>query len=164
MNSPNRSTIEARASHRFQIPAQKVFDAWLDPAKVRAWMASALKGFGLSGEMRRVEIAPQVGGKFCFSDLRGGMEAVHRGTYLELVRPSRIAFTWIVGESDPADEVADAPSKVTLTIEPDGTGCMATLVHEMDLKWAEYVSRTEQSWTRMLQAIESLADPLMPGN
>ncbi len=164
MKSSNRSTIDARASYRFQIPAEQVFDAWLDPAKVRSWMASALKGIGLSGEMRRVEIDPQVGGKFCFSDMRGGMEAVHRGNYLELVRPSRIAFTWIVGENDPADVVSDAPSKVTLTIEPDATGCIVTLVHEMDRKWAEFVARTEQSWTRMLRAIDALSDSSLPGS
>ena len=51
-------------------------------------MASALKGFGLPGEIRRIEIDPRVGGKFCFSDQRGGMEAVHRGpTWNWPVRP-----------------------------------------------------------------------------
>ena len=156
MDSPNRSTIEARVTHHFQSSAQKMFDAWLDPTRVRSWMASALKGFGLPGEIRRVEIDPRVGGKFCFSDQRGGMEAVHRGTYLELVSPSRIVFTWIVGESASAEEEAENPSKVTLTFESDGTGCTTTLVHEMDPQWAEYVPRMEQSWSRMLQAIESL--------
>ena len=37
------SRIEARVSHRFKAPAERVYDAWLDPAQVRAWMAAALK-------------------------------------------------------------------------------------------------------------------------
>jgi uncharacterized protein YndB with AHSA1/START domain len=151
-------------SRRFETSAEQVYEAWLDPDKVGAWMASALKGFGfgfgfgfgLSGEMRRVEIDPRVGGRFCFSDMRNGMEAVHRGEYLELVRPRRIVFTWIVGESVVGDENADPPSRVTLTIQPDGTGCIATIIHEMDAKWAECVSRTEPGWAGMLQAIETL--------
>lgn len=156
---PNRLTVESRSTHRFQISAEQVYDAWIDPNQVRQWMSSALKGFGLPGEMRRVEIDPHVGGKFCFSDLRNGIEAVHQGEYLELNRPHSISFTWVVGDcqqgSEPA-ESADLPSRVRLTIEPDGTGCVATIVHEMDAKWAEFVDRTAQGWTRMLVATESL--------
>jgi hypothetical protein len=42
-------------------------------------MAAALQSFGLSGDMRRVEIAPRVGGRFTFSDMREEGEAVHWG-------------------------------------------------------------------------------------
>jgi uncharacterized protein YndB with AHSA1/START domain len=139
--------IEARVSHRFTASAERVYDAWLDPAQARLWMTAALKSGGLAGDVRSIEIDPRVGGRFLFSDMRNGMEARHWGTYLELDRPRKIVFTWIV---DPADE-AD-PSRVTLTIEPDGTGCTATIVHEMDAKWADYTSRVEGGWGRMLQA------------
>jgi uncharacterized protein YndB with AHSA1/START domain len=130
---------------------EQVYDAWLDPEKVRAWMAAALQSFGLPGDIRRVEIDPRVGGKFCFSDRRDATEAVHWGTYLELDRPRRMVFTWIVSPDEESD-----PSRVTLTIEPDGDGCVATIVHEMDAQWAEYVSRTSDGWNRMLRAIQSL--------
>ena len=152
-----RKTVEAHASHRFrQVSAEQVYDAWLDSARVRAWMSDALKTFGLEGEMRRVEIDARVGGRFCVSDMRHGTEAVHRGEYLELVRPRKIVFTWIVGEDCEGDENEDElPSQVTLTIQPQASGCAATIVHQMDAKWAEYVDRTEQGWTRMLQAIDS---------
>ncbi len=84
-------------------------------------------GTGLAGDIKRVEIDARVGGKFFFSDMRDGTEARHWGTYLELDRPRKIVFTWIVDESEEAD-----PSKVTLTIEPDPDGCIATIVHEME--------------------------------
>lgn len=145
------SKIEARAVHDFNAPAERVYDAWLDPAKARVWMSSALKAAGLAGDIQRVEIEPRVGGKFFFSDLRGGTEAKHWGTYLELDRARKIVFTWIVDESEEAD-----PSRVTLTIEPAGEGCTATIVHEMDAQWADYVDRTESGWFRMLQHVDAL--------
>jgi len=150
------SRIEARASHRFEIPAERVYDDWLDPKKVRAWMALSLQSFGLAGDIRRMEIDPRVGGRFCFSDMRNGSEAVHWGEYLVLDRPRKIVFTWVVGEADPATDSTELPSRVSVAIEPDGAGCMATIVHEMDSKWAEFVSKTAQGWTRMLQAIARL--------
>jgi uncharacterized protein YndB with AHSA1/START domain len=143
--------VEARVTHRFSTPAGQVYDAWLNPHDVRVWLAASLKEAGLAGELNRIEIDPRVGGMFFFSDLRNGAEARHWGTYLELDRPHTIVFTWIVNEADEAD-----PSKVTLTIEPEANGCTATLVHEMDAKWAEYVDRTKSGWSRMLKAVDVL--------
>jgi uncharacterized protein YndB with AHSA1/START domain len=143
--------IEAKVTHRFKAAAERVYDAWLDPAKVRLWLKSALTAAGLPGDIQRIEIDARVGGKFFFSDLRNGVEAKHWGSYLELERPRKIVFTWIVDESEEAN-----PSKVTLTIQPEQQGCTVTLVHEMDAEWADYLSRTEQGWARMLAATDAL--------
>src|SRR5262249_20111049 len=121
------SKIEARVSHRFRTTAERIYDAWLDPEQCRLWMAAALKSFCLAGDIRRIEIDAQVGGKFFFSDMRDETEARHWGNYLELDRPHRIVFTWITSESDEAN-----PSTVTFTIQPEADGCEATIVHEMD--------------------------------
>lgn len=149
--TPMSSKIEARVSHRFEATAERVFDAWLDTEKVRLWLAAALKSFGLAGDIRRIEIDPQVGGKFFFSDMRDGKEAQHWGNYLELDRPLKIVFTWIV---DPSEEAN--PSKVTLTIQPESNGCVATIVHEMNAKWADYVAQTEGGWARMLKQVDNI--------
>jgi uncharacterized protein YndB with AHSA1/START domain len=145
------SRIEARVTHRFKAAAERVYDAWLNPEQVRAWVAAALKCLGLAGDVCRIEIDARVGGRFFFSDMRDGQEARHWGTYLELDRPRKIVFTWIVDESEEAN-----PSTVTLTIQPEPEGCAATIVHETDAKWIDYVSRTESTWARMLQEIERL--------
>jgi uncharacterized protein YndB with AHSA1/START domain len=145
------SKIEARVTHQFKASAERVYDVWLDPAQVRVWMAATLRSHGLTGDLRRVEIDARTGGKFFFSDMRGEVEARHWGRYLELDRPRTIKFTWIVDESGEAD-----PSVVTLSIEPQVDGCVATIVHEMDAKWIEYVSQTESGWSRMLQAVDQL--------
>lgn len=150
--------IEARVEHRFQASPERVYDAWLDPAGVRVWMKASLQSFGLPGEIVRIEIDPRVGGKFFFSDLRNGAEARHWGTYLELDRPRKIVFTWIVDASEESN-----PSKVTLSIVPDGAGSKATIVHEMDPQWKEYVARTEAGWGRMLRHVELLLSGELAG-
>ena len=145
------SRIEARVTHRFKATAELVYDAWLNPDQVRAWLVDALKSLGLAGDICRVEIDARVGGRFFFSDMRDGQEARHWGTYLELDRPRKIVFTWIVDESEEAN-----PSTVTLTIQPETEGCTATIVHEMEAQWIEYLSRTESGWARMLNAVDRL--------
>jgi uncharacterized protein YndB with AHSA1/START domain len=145
------SKIEARVSHPFKATAERVYDAWLDPEKARLWIAAALKSFGLPGDIRRIDIDARVGGQFFFSDMRDGTETRHWGSYLELDRPHKIVFTWIVDESEEAN-----PSKVTLTIQPEADGCVATIVHEMDAQWVDFISQTESGWARMLQGVESL--------
>jgi uncharacterized protein YndB with AHSA1/START domain len=139
----------AKVTHRFSASPGRVYDAWLEPAKLRAWMSAALKDFGMSGEMKRVEVDARVGGKFFFSDMRDAGEAKHWGTYLALDRPRKIEFTWIVDASQEAD-----PSVVTITIEPDGTGALVTIVHEKI--WASYVERVQGGWSNMLRNIDAM--------
>src|ERR671925_1853553 len=115
----------AKVTHRFSASPERVYNAWLEPAKMGAWMSAALKQMGQPGEMKRVEVDARVGGKFFISDMRQAGEAKHWGTYRVLDRPRKIEFTWFVDESQEAD-----PSVVTITIEPDGTGSRVTIVHE----------------------------------
>ena len=145
--------IKANASCQSKASAQRFYDAWLQPDKVQAWMRTALQSMGLSGDIGRIEIDPRVGGAFLFTDIRDAVEARHWGTYLELERPHKIVFTWITDESEESD-----PSRVTLTIQPDGEGCIATIIHEIDAKWADYVAQCENAWRCMMQAAAVLLE------
>lgn len=141
-------TVEARTVHVFKASAERVFDAWLDPAKVRLWSSQPVPG-RLPADIRRIEIDPRVGGGFTFSDMREDGEAVHWGTYLEIDRPRKLVFTWFTSE----EEERENSSLVTLTIEPLDSGCRATIVHSMDERWAEWVKQTEKGWDTMLGQI-----------
>ena len=143
--------IEVKVSHRFRASAERVYDAWLDPDKVRVWMRAAGQRMGLSGDIGQIEIDPTVGGSFLFSDMRNGVETKHWGTYLELDRPHRIVSTWILDEAEESD-----PGRVNLTTESDGEGCIVTIVHEMDAKWADYEEQTKNGWSCMMQATDAL--------
>ncbi len=142
-------TVEARVEQSFLASPERVFDAWLEPDLVTQWMSAALKQLGLSGDIRRLEIDAHVGGQFTFSDMREGGEAVHWGTYLEIDRPRKLVFTWFTSD----EEEQENSSVVTLTIEPDGNGCIATIVHSMDVKNAKFVPQCEKGWGGMLGQI-----------
>lgn len=144
---------EVRVSHRFKASAERVYDAWLDPDKTRARMRAALQSMGLSGEVAQIEIDPKVGGAFLFSDMRDGVETKHWGTYLELERPRRIVFTWFTDEMEESET-----SIVSLTFEPDSEGCVVTIVHELDAKWADHREQAEHGWNCILQAADSLLE------
>lgn len=141
--------VEAKVVHDFKASAERVFDAWLDPAKVRSWAAQTVPGMP-AFDIRRVEIDPRVGGRFTFSDMREDGEAVHWGTYLEIDRPRKLVFTWFTSQ----EEEEENNSTVTLTIEPRGSGCRATIVHSMDDRWSDYVTLTETGWGFMLRQVD----------
>ncbi|HKC50320.1 MAG TPA: SRPBCC family protein [Myxococcota bacterium] len=139
-----RRSLQARVTRRFAAPAERVFDAWLDPALLGRWM------FGSDAraeEVVRLANDPRVGGKFSFVVRRQGQEIDHVGRYLELERPRRLVFTWAVAPNP------DRGSVVTVDITPLARGCELRLVHQIEPRWAEYLERTEQSWTTMTEAL-----------
>lgn len=143
-------TVEATTVHVFAtVPAERVFDAWLDPNIARLWMSRAVPGMP-AFDVRRVEIDARVGGRFTFSDMRDDGEAVHWGTYKVIDRPRKLVFTWFTSE----EEEQEDNSTVTLTLEPRGLGCVATVVHRMDARWAEWIKQTEKGWGVMLAKVE----------
>ncbi len=141
--------VEAKTVHIFKATAERVFDAWLDPAKVRSWGAQPVPGMP-PFDIRRVEIDARVGGRFTFSDMREEGEAVHWGYYLEIDRPRKLVFSWFTSE----EEERENNSVVTLIIEPLDSGCRATIVHAMDARWADYIGQTASAWGFMLQQID----------
>jgi uncharacterized protein YndB with AHSA1/START domain len=68
--------------------AERLFDAWLDPASVARWMCP--------GDIERADaqIDPKVDGQFRI--VMHGKETlhVHTGTYRVIDRPRRLVFTW----------------------------------------------------------------------
>ena len=145
--------IEAKVTHRFAVSPERVYDTVLDPAQVPHWQAAWLRGGGMGGDVTASELDPTVGGAFLFSDKREDGEARHWGRFLDLHRPTKIAFTWIVDESE-----EDDPSEVCLIIEPepDGEGSVVTLYHTMDAQWADALPQTEKGWRAMLEGIETV--------
>lgn len=141
MNSDGR--IQLRVTHRFSPSAERVFDAWLDPASAGRWLFATP-----TGQMVRVEIDARAGGRFVIVERRGEIEAYHSGEYLEINRPRRLVFSFAVDE-----QLSDA-ARVQVDITPLASGCELTLTHEMDRKFADYADRTRQGWTNILQALD----------
>jgi uncharacterized protein YndB with AHSA1/START domain len=138
--------VNVRVTRRFRTSPERVFDAWLDPEMIGKWM------FGPSlreEEVVKISADARVGGTFSFVVRRQGKEIDHIGEYLEIERPRRLVFTWAVAP-DPIDS-----SRVIVEIVPQGTGCDLTLTHELHPDWADYASRTEAAWTKMLDVLDA---------
>jgi uncharacterized protein YndB with AHSA1/START domain len=161
--------VSARASRAFSASAERVFDAWLDPAKVRVWwtLSAAAAGRGASETVERVQIEPHLGGSFSILVRRDGKQIDHTGTYLEMERPRRLAFTWtaldVEAHQEPGQVARDDSrdySRVVVEITPQATGCEVTLTHEMHPDWQEFVARGSNAWRTMLDAINQLVSEL----
>jgi uncharacterized protein YndB with AHSA1/START domain len=133
--------LETRVIRKMAAPPEVVFEAWLDPALIRKWFAPGM------GEIVRIEVAPREGGKFSFVQRRGIADVDHTGEYLVLERPTHLEFTWGVPKHSPD------MSRVRINFAPAENGCKVSLVHELNPNWADYVSRTEAAWTKMLDAM-----------
>ena len=133
-------TARVRVTRRFDASPERLFDAWLDPAKAGTFLFATP-----AGTMVRAEIDPRVGGTFCFVDRRDGEDVEHLGTYLEIERPRRLVFTFAV------PKYSSATTRVTIEIVPLDTGCELTLTHDGVLQ--DYVERTESGWTKILEGL-----------
>ncbi|RYF94460.1 MAG: SRPBCC domain-containing protein [Caulobacteraceae bacterium] len=132
--------VRLTVSHTYNASAERVFDAWLDPAKVGRFLFATA-----GGEMTKVEIDPVVGGGFNVTDRRGEVDVEHIGEYLEMDRPRRLVFEFGVPTYSPDR------GRVEVDIEPLAEGCRLTLTAWVDPEFAE---RTQQGWTMILGGLE----------
>src|SRR4051812_29033865 len=112
------SLARVKVVHSFKFPAERVFDAWLNPELIGQWM------FGprlRNEEVVSIQVDGRLHGTFSFVVRRDGDELNHVGEYLEINRPQKLVFTWGM-----ADAVS---SRVTVMIVPAGKNAELTLVH-----------------------------------
>ena len=146
MNPPVKTIV----SHRFAFPAERVFDAWLDPEWIGRWMY----GPGVREErIVRLGLEPRVGGRFSFVVDRQGTEVDHIGEYLEIDRPRLLVFTWATRDSLPDT------SRVIVEFSPCAGGCELTLTHVMAAKWAPFADKAAGAWRNMLGALDRALGP-----
>jgi uncharacterized protein YndB with AHSA1/START domain len=129
-----------RIGQRFEAPAERVFEAWLDPAMAGTWLFATA-----SRPMAHVEIDPRVGGGFRLREGAGDANTEYRGRYVEIVPPRRLVFT-LAMKSGP--KVA---TRVTAEIVPRKTGCELKLTHENVPP--DHASRIEGRWAGMLYGL-----------
>jgi uncharacterized protein YndB with AHSA1/START domain len=146
--------VVVKVSHRYNAPAERVFDAWLNPKEAGRFLFATR-----TGNIMRCEIDARVGGHFFVTDRRptadgdeSVMDAEHRGTYVEIDRPRRLVFDFSV-----PPYTDDSTSRVALDFVPNGpTACEIVLTHELgDSPMAQaYEQQTRRGWTKMLDKLE----------
>jgi uncharacterized protein YndB with AHSA1/START domain len=142
-------SVESRTvivKQKFAADGGNVYDGFLDPS-----IASRFLFATPAGTMVRAEIDARVGGAYTLVERREGTDVVHSGEYLELIRPSRIVFTFLV------PQFSSVTTTVQIDIAPAGEGCELTLTHTGVLPaWEE---QTREGWMEILRTAEKvLAD------
>lgn len=118
----------------FDATAERVFDAWLDPAQFAQWIGP--RSFQVKADLQLLE--PRVGGKYrIYMKMPNGENTVG-GVYKEIVRPTKLVFTWTwvkhSGDCGAAptgvDSMAGLETLVTVTFRAIGKKTEMTLLHE----------------------------------
>ena len=147
--------IIVRVTHRYNVPVEKVFDAWMTPAQAARFLFATR-----TGNILYCEIDPRVGGSFTVTDRRPNadgyesfFDAQHRGVYVEISRPHRLVFDFSV------EPFFDETTRVTIDFVPMGPQiCELVLSHNLgdddDARANE--QRTRQGWTNMLQQLDKV--------
>jgi uncharacterized protein YndB with AHSA1/START domain len=132
--------VQVRVSRHFDAPCDRVFNAWFDAKPAGQWLFATP-----TGQVTRAEFDARVGGSFVIVDRRDGQDVEHQGVYVEIARPKRLAFDFLV------PQFSKESTRVTIDIAPAGSGCELTLTH--DGVFEEYASRSTQGWTMILDAL-----------
>ena len=141
--TPSKRPVVVRVARGFEASAERVFEAWLDPALAGRWLFATPDGV-----MQRIEIDARVGGRFAIVERRGDVEAYHGGVYVELERPRRLVFRFAV------DEALTDATRVCVDVTPfDDESCELTLTHEMAPEHAAHKDRTHQGWRNVLAGL-----------
>ncbi len=117
-------------------PAE-VYDAWLD----------AKSPGGPWYGCKRVVLDARVGGLFHHAVEHAGRDWAHYGRFVVLDRPRRIEHTWV------SEATRGLESVVTLTLEPQAGGTLATLRHR-GVPDDDFGRQHADGWAFVLAAIE----------
>jgi uncharacterized protein YndB with AHSA1/START domain len=135
-----------RVSRLIQAEPETVFRAWTEPAHLKRWSAPE----GITVEVAQVDL--KVGGRYRLG-MRTAEGKPHTavGTYREIVRPTRLVYTWSWEEGEStADETL-----VTVEFNAVGGATEVVLTHE---RFATAESRDDhlQGWTSCLDRLEAI--------
>ena len=98
-----------------------------------------------------VEIDAKVGGRFVIVDRRDVGDVEHTGEYLEIDRPKRLVFTFMV------PMYSTDSTRVSIEIVPlSASSCELTLTHEG--VYSDYASRTQDGWGKIFDGLQSALD------
>ena len=140
------TTPKIEVKKDFNVSADMIYDAWLDP--------KALREFIKPGDIVNVPspiVDARVGGQFLFEMHVGENKLPHKGEYKILDRPSKIQFTWNSSNTNNEDSV------VTIDIiKTSENSCSLTLTHEL-LPTEESRNDHNGGWNNILKHLEGFS-------
>jgi uncharacterized protein YndB with AHSA1/START domain len=134
--------VKVESTHRYNVPAERIFETLLDPNKAKKFMFRTV-----TGKVLKAEIDPREGGEFVFIERRPSGDAAHYGKYVTISKPKCIAFTFAV--------VKDAAESdlVTINITQLKQGSEVNLTHEIKAEFAHLKERVQEGWDGILDGL-----------
>jgi|tagenome__1003787_1003787.scaffolds.fasta_scaffold20135143_2 uncharacterized protein YndB with AHSA1/START domain len=141
-------------THRFAAPRERVFDAWTNPEVLQQWWAASP-----TWDTPTAEIDLEEGGAYRLSMRTdsGETHTVH-GTYREVRRPERLAYTWSWEEGPEQAMAGSENSLVTVEFVEDGDGTLVKLTHS-GFAGEEIRGMHEHGWNAVLDRLEERVFP-----
>ncbi len=138
---------QIQIEHVFKASAQRVFDAWINPAIIRQWMF----GTRIREEtVLNIRTDAQVGGSFSFSVERNEQIIDYVGEYFIVDPPQRLVFTWAVEENSTESD------HVIVDFKSDKSACRLTLVHNLNSHRLGHPADIFQDWAKMFAVLEKV--------
>lgn len=143
------SRAESTSVHmtrRLAASPERTFEAWVNPALLRRWLAPTAEADARVGGRFRLEVSKPE-----------GMHVVS-GEYREFVRAERLVMTWVYeGPMAPAGKLE---ALLTVEFRRDGSNTEISLSHE-GLTNPVYLETLRQgAWTKALDKLEAALDDL----
>ncbi|KAB8128856.1 SRPBCC domain-containing protein [Gracilibacillus oryzae] len=143
----------------FEVPAEKVFEAWTKAAMIKKWM------FTMEHTNKVAESDPRVGGTWEIVDHREGKDYRAIGEYKVVEPPTKLVFTFKM------PQFSDLEDDITVEIQPLNSGCEMTFTQEINVPheegWttediekahADWKKETEQGWYYMFLGLKQLVE------
>ena len=144
---------------KFDVPAEKVFDAWTKADTIKKWM------FTMEHTNKVAESDPRVGGTWEIVDHRDGKDYRAIGEYKVVEPPTKLVFTFKM------PQFSDLEDDITVEIKSLESGCEMiftqeiNVIHEKD--WTtvdiqkaheDWKKETEQGWHYMFLGLKELVE------
>jgi len=118
MTVERKSDRELVVTRIINAPARIVFEAWSKPELFKQWWVPKSCGVTLLS----CEMDPRVGGKYCLTFAHGDSKMEFFGKYVEVIPPTRLAWT--------NDEGGEGGAVTTVTFE-EKAGKTLVIMHEL---------------------------------
>lgn len=124
---------------------EDVFDAWLDPNRLKEWLCPG------SAIVPLAEIDARIGGRFRIVMRDEGVDYTHVGEYREIARPRRLVFSW----ASPATKGQN--TLVTIEFRARGESTELTLTHER-LPDKDTADKHKRGWQSIMEKLAHYRD------
>jgi len=147
VGTPTR-TIALRLTRHFDVPREKVFEAWTTPEALKRWWCPP----GWLPERIDVDLRP--GGAYCFTMRQTGAKTTVsiQGRFVDVVRPERLTYTW--NWNGAFDGMPETFVTVEFRVDAGGTDVVVTHENFPDVRlWHKHRSGWIDACDRMERAL-----------